>query len=204
MLLQQQQQQQQQADCWLGVDFRIPGGLDYTACYRIPLERVTFPPAKANPKNLADLDMQIISAQLSFHRDPPALTATGTGEEDDDKSITSDSPREGSPETPHRPPDAEKEEEEEEEEVLVDFTQKCQSFSGPNGTFFGRKDLDLRLALAETIDSQMDGGQRAEFFSKLLCSACGGGGPRFAVRIVMGDGTEVCSPLEKFVCRTSK
>lgn len=55
---------------WLCVKFSVPGNVDFVACYKIPDEVVTFPPASTDPKSMTPIERQIISAAVVDASDP--------------------------------------------------------------------------------------------------------------------------------------
>lgn len=126
---------------WLCVLFNVPGGATYTACYRVPEERVTFPPVFLSSKTIMPLKRQIIFAAIKMR----AVDSSHTVREDAD---------EGSAEI-----------DESEEEIVLELTKQAQSMIGPDGTAFGRGWIDIRLAVADAVESVSN---KAEFLNNIL------------------------------------
>ena len=125
---------------WLCVEFSVPGSVDFAVCYKIPEETVTFPPPSTDPQRMTTIDAQIISAAVVIDQE----------ESSEGKSDAAAS--EGGSEVAAAATEEEDENEEQERTVLLDFTACLQKMAGPNGDFFGRPSLDMRLAMAESLD----------------------------------------------------
>lgn len=155
---------------WLCVCFSIPGDSEFIACYRLPSEQVTFPPLSTDPRGLVRADRQIISA-----------TMVCDTYSDDDPSC-----------------DNEGDAEDEEERTLLDFTPFVQKMAGPNGDFFGRDLLDLRTAMADSMESS---GRTHRLLVDLLDLSETGKSAR--ARLEYADGSVHYAGFKKFNCNAS-
>lgn len=160
---------------WLGVEFKVPGGIQYTVCYRIPDEPVTFPPRMANTKTMTPISLKITRAVLS--------SVQGGDDDGVDKET-----------------DDEEEEDDDDDTVLIDFTASAQRMSGPAGDFFGRETLDLRLAIAENIHhtSASHGTHGPTVLTRLIEHAASGN--RGRATISTADGADRVVALANFGC----
>jgi hypothetical protein len=142
--------------CWLGVNFTVPGGAHYTACYLLPEELVTFPPPMKNVRNMTPIDRQIVRCAIkAVPKDPPAEL------EDDDEDKA-------------------------EPNTLLDFTDSVRAMAGPDGDFFGRAVVDLRLPLAEATESCRNPRQLLQKFVEHVSSK-----NETHVQISVADGSEL-------------
>lgn len=153
---------------WLCVSFSMPGDSEFTACYRLSSEQVTFPPLSADPRGLVQADRQIISATMVC--DTYTDDITGDTKDED-------------------------EEEEDEERILLDFTPSVQKMAGPNGDFFGRDVLDLRVAIANTAEASC---QTLRLLADLLDLAVKGKSVR--AKLEYADGSAGYADFKKFRC----
>jgi hypothetical protein len=138
------------AECWLGVSFVVPGGSRYTACYKIPEEKVTFPPPIRNVRQMTPISRQIVRCALVRARD---------GDDEDDGG-------------------------EEEEDVLLDLTETTREMAGPDGEFFGRGGIDLRLSIGESSDARKADQTTVR---KLISHAVAGKAARVSMTIADGE-----------------
>jgi hypothetical protein len=151
---------------WLCVSFVVPGGSRYTCCYLIPKETVTFPPQMGDSaRMLVPLCRQVTFAGILAD------------------ALRSDAGRNAREEQ-------EEEEEEKEPIVILDITKCVVRMVGPDGSAFGRKWMDARLAVADALDECSNPTAAAKRFATHMS------GPAVVSTVVdTADGTRSEVPL---------
>lgn len=155
---------------WLCVLFSLPGGANFIACYLIPEERVTFPPALIDPKSIIPLNRQITAATMR------AFVAAPQADPEEALAL--------------QLADVQNQADPEEEQVIVDFTKWAKMAAGPRGDFFSRQEFDLRVLLAEVFCAA----------SHTILLDCTLKGMTIETTISYADGSETGVNACRFIC----
>ena len=154
--------------CWLCVIFSVPGGSVYMVCYVIPDELVTFPPAMlGSSKTIMSPSRQVTFSAILLGRpsdlscNPTLLPSSSsssfkksTDEEEEKKGANGES--------------SDEDEDEDEDENVLDITSQVRAMLGPDGTAFGRGWVDIRLAVADSVDEFSSPMDKAKLLDRIL------------------------------------
>lgn len=156
---------------WLCVSFSVPGGSSYTVCYIIPEENITFPPQMSSSvRKIMPLNRQVVnSAMIAIHS--PSSSAPSSSQ-------------------------SAEEEEEEEEDVIMDLTRRVREMLGPDGTAFGRGWIDVRVAVADTLDEET---HKPDLLARIL-SLVTVGPLKFSITVDTADGEKRPASGVRWVC----
>jgi hypothetical protein len=172
--------EEENANAWLCVEFSLPGGICYIVTYKIPEETIVFPPLAANPQRFTSLNRQIIQAGLFSYTKAAPVDVVNDKDEDEDEDVArakasqkcekvpvkkgrsmSDGAKrcaavavEPVPVMSRGTKEEENQEQEDiaEVEELLDITAEVCKMAGPDGNFFGRESVDLRIAIADVYE----------------------------------------------------
>jgi hypothetical protein len=82
----------------------------------------------------------------------------------------------------------------EEQPVLLDFTSWMRSMAGPNGDFFGRSSIDIRLAIAETLVGKRTQSFLYSFLDHIVA------GKKAATILGYANDSEITVNVRDFAC----
>lgn len=189
---------------WLCVEFSIPGGKTYISCYLIPEESITFPPIlPGSVGRIMPLCRQIACASvvtrctsssvIEHPNEKPAPQSSAPPASSSPSSVTILAPTPTKQPikcaTPISSPSSCLSSDDgsdglETEMTILDITKQLSAMLGPDGDAFGRGNVNIEIAIADTLDSKT--GNSENLLLEIV--SCAVRGQFVGVSVMTGDG----------------